>query len=464
MLSHILVLAFSMIILFVLFIFTGEVYTLELLILLLVLLVLDIVICRLLFRKLSAKVEMKSSSVAGRNVQLNLSVDGRTVIPFLYGVVKLKLHNITFDTTEIITKSFTIQDLNESENARSYNQSNVQKSNTLNSNAQNSYAQNSNAQDSDAQNSNAQNSDAQDSNESKNAQSSATSRNITIDIDSEYCGKYEVTIMYVKIFDLLGMSYKKIVKNLKNVLYIYPVSVAIGSVSDAQRVNYEKERYFSNKKNTVLSEILQYREYQPGDNLRHINWKLSDRFGEMLVREFDTPTDNQVLVTFDIENVISNQSNGSKEQSANVALSVQNSKLSKSLVYSAIMSISASYIDKGIFHQVGWYRATDRHSIYKNMYRMEDLYGVMRQIFDDNGEAKSRSASIVTLIKSGNINKYAKVVYITNHIDKKVQDQIRLYGNIQLVLLDEKSIGESFSESSALISEDVKKVLRRVAV
>ena len=430
MLSHILVLAFSMIILFVLFIFTGEVYTLELLILLLVLLVLDIVICRLLFRKLSAKVEMKSSSVAGRNVQLNLSVDGRTVIPFLYGVVKLKLHNITFDTTEIITKSFTIQDSNESENARSYNQSNVQKSNTLNSNVQNS----------------------------------STSRNITIDLDSEYCGKYEVTIMYVKVFDLLGMSYKKIVKNLKNVLYIYPVSVAIGSVSDAQRVNYEKERYFSNKKNTVLSEILQYREYQPGDNLRHINWKLSDRFGEMLVREFDTPTDNQVLVTFDIENVISNQSNGSKEQSANAALSVQNSKLSKSLVYSAIMSISASYIDKGIFHQVGWYRATDRHSIYKNMYRMEDLYGVMRQIFDDNGEAKSRSASIVTLIKSGNINKYAKVVYITNHIDKKVQDQIRLYGNIQLVLLDEKSIGESFSESSALISEDVKKVLRRVAV
>ncbi len=430
MLSHILVLAFSMIILFVLFIFTGEVYTLELLILLLVLLVLDIVICRLLFRKLSAKVEMKSSSVAGRNVQLNLSVDGRTVIPFLYGVVKLKLHNITFDTTEIITKSFTIQDSNESENARSYNQSNVQKSNTLNSNVQNS----------------------------------STSRNITIDLDSEYCGKYEVTIMYVKIFDLLGMSYKKIVKNLKNVLYIYPVSVAIGSVSDAQRVNYEKERYFSNKKNTVLSEILQYREYQPGDNLRHINWKLSDRFGEMLVREFDTPTDNQVLVTFDIENVISNQSNGSKEQSANAALSVQDSKLSKSLVYSAIMSISASYIDKGIFHQVGWYRATDRHSIYKNMYRMEDLYGVIRQIFDDNGEAKSRSASIVTLIKSGNINKYAKVVYITNHIDKKVQDQIRLYGNIQLVLLDEKSIGESFSESSALISEDVKKVLRRVAV
>ena len=449
MLSHILVLAFSMIILFVLFIFTGEVYTLELLILLLVLLVLDIVICRLLFRKHSAKVEMKSSSVAGRNVQLNLSVDGRTVIPFLYGVVKLKLHNITFDTTEIITKSFTIQDSNESENARSYNQSNVQNSNTLNS---------------DAQNSNAQNSDAQDSNESENAQNSSNSRNITIDLDSEYCGKYEVTIMYVKIFDLLGMSYKKIVKNLKNVLYIYPVSVAIGSVSDAQRVNYEKERYFSNKKNTVLSEILQYREYQPGDNLRHINWKLSDRFGEMLVREFDTPTDNQVLVTFDIENVISNQSNGSKEQSANAALSVQNSKLSKSLVYSAIMSISASYIDKGIFHQVGWYRATDRHSIYKNMYRMEDLYGVMRQIFDDNGETKSRSASMVTLIKSGNINKYAKVVYITNHIDKKVQDQIRLYGNIQLVLLDEKSIGESFSESSALISEDVKKVLRRVAV
>lgn len=98
------------------------------------------------------------------------------------------------------------------------------------------------------------------------------------------------------------------------------------------------------------------------------------------------------------------------------------------------------------------------------MYGTEDLYGVMRQIFDDNGESKSKSASIVTLIKSGNINKYAKVVYITNHIDKKVQDQIRLYGNIQLVLLDEKSIGESLPVNSAVVSEDVKKVLRRVAV
>ena len=233
--------------------------------------------------------------------------------------------------------------------------------------------------------------------------------------------------------------------------------MAIGSVSDAQRVNYEKERYFSNKKNTVLSEILQYREYQPGDNLRHINWKLSDRFDEMLVREFDTPTDNQVLVTFDIES----NTNGANEAGAQSANAI---KATKSLVYSAIMSISASYIDKGIFHQVGWYRAADRHSIYKNMYGTEDLYGVMRQIFDDNGESKSKSASIVTLIKSGNINKYAKVVYITNHIDKKVQDQIRLYGNIQLVLLDEKSIGESLPVNSAVVSEDVKKVLRRVAV
>ena len=408
MLSHILVLAFSMIILLVLFVCTGEVITLELFILLLVLLVLDIVVCRLLFRKLSTQVEMKSSSVAGRNVQLNLAVAGRTVIPFLNGIVKLKLHNITFDTTEIITKSFTLQDLNEPEDVQS-------------------------------------------------DENSENTRNITIDLDSDFCGKYEVTIMYVRIFDILGMSYKSIVKNLKNVLYIYPVSVAIGSVSDAQRVNYEKERYFSNKKNTVLSEILQYREYQPGDNLRHINWKLSDRFDEMLVREFDTPTDNQVLVTFDIES----NTNGANEAGAQSANAI---KATKSLVYSAIMSISASYIDKGIFHQVGWYRATDRHSIYKNMYGLEDLYGVMRQIFDDNGESKSKSASIVTLIKSGNINKYAKVVYITNHIDKKVQDQIRLYGNIQLVLLDEKSIGESLPVNSAVVSEDVKKVLRRVAV
>ena len=413
MLSHILVLAFSMIILLVLFVCTGEVITLELFILLLVLLVLDIVVCRLLFRKLSTQVEMKSSSVAGRNVQLNLAVAGRTVIPFLNGIVKLKLHNITFDTTEIITKSFTLQDLNEPEDVQS-------------------------------------------------DENSVSTRNITIDLDSDFCGKYEVTIMYVRIFDILGMSYKSIVKNLKNVLYIYPVSVAIGSVSDAQRVNYEKERYFSNKKNTVLSEILQYREYQPGDNLRHINWKLSDRFDEMLVREFDTPTDNQVLVTFDIESSANDSSaqtvKTSSSQSANAI------KATKSLVYSAIMSISASYIDKGIFHQVGWYRATDRHSIYKNMYGLEDLYGVMRQIFDDNGESKSKSASIVTLIKSGNINKYAKVVYITNHIDKKVQDQIKLYGNIQLVLLDEKSIGESLPVNSAVVSEDVKKVLRRVAV
>lgn len=411
MLSHILVLAFSMIILLVLFVCTGEVITLELFILLLVLLVLDIVVCRLLFRKLSTQVEMKSSSVAGRNVQLNLAVAGRTVIPFLNGIVKLKLHNITFDTTEIITKSFTLQDLNEPEDVQS-------------------------------------------------DENSVSTRNITIDLDSDFCGKYEVTIMYVRIFDLLGMSYKSIVKNLKNVLYIYPVSVAIGAVSDAQRVNYEKERYFSNKKNTVLSEILQYREYQPGDNLRHINWKLSDRFDEMLVREFDTPTDNQVLVTFDIESN-SKIANGAKEEGAQ---SVNAIKATKSLVYSAIMSISASYIDKGIFHQVGWYRATNRHSIYKNMYGLEDLYGVMRQIFDDNGESKSKSASIVTLIKSGNINKYAKVVYITNHIDKKVQDQIRLYGNIQLVLLDEKSIGESLPVNSAVVSEDVRKVLRRVAV
>ena len=372
MLSHILVLAFSLIILLALFVCTGEVYTLGLFILLLVILVCDIVISRVLFKKLTAEISMKSSSVTGKNVQLILTITGKKLVPFVNGFVKLRLHNITFDTNEIITKSFTIQDEDELPELS----------------------------------------------------------NIVIDLDSSYCGKYDVSIDYVRLYDILGMSYKNIIKKMKKSVYIYPTTAPLDSVSDAQRINYEKERYFSHQKNTNLSEILQYREYQPGGNLRHTNWKLSDRFDEMLVREFDTPTDNQVLVTYDIE---------------------PGNKFTMTLVYSALMSISSSYITKNIFHQIGWFRTSDKRSVYRNMYRMEDLYEAMRMIFDDavvdasHGKTAgkmnaSRSASIMSLLKSDGIKKYAKVIYVTNHIDKKIQKEIRLYENIQLILLDESVV------------------------
>jgi uncharacterized protein (DUF58 family) len=74
---------------------------------------------------------------------------------------------------------------------------------------------------------------------------------------------------------------------------LFPVEVDI-SVHHAEEEEGEADR-----KGEDRSEVFQLREYQPGDDVRQIHWKLSSKLDEIILKEASAPQSRSVMLFWD---------------------------------------------------------------------------------------------------------------------------------------------------------------------
>ena len=82
--------------------------------------------------------------------------------------------------------------------------------------------------------------------------------------------------------------------------------------------------------------MLPFREYRPGDNIKTIHWKASQKTGETMIRELSLPVEHQVLLRYE------NPTSGETEPAQIHSMTT------------VILSISAMLAEQGIIHDLGW--------------------------------------------------------------------------------------------------------------
>lgn len=157
------------------------------------------------------------------------------------------------------------------------------------------------------------------------------------------------------------------------------------------------------RKGNNLSEILQYRNYIRGDSRKNINWKLSAKYDEWIVREFDTPTDNFVLITFDVPHSLS------KEE--------------RKRFYEVLVSICQAYMQQKVVYNIGWFDYASRHFIcYEIVDFAHYLKAVSLLMKNSPTDAKDRYDSLQYLRSHKEVGaKYARVIYVTEDLTKEQQ-------------------------------------------
>ncbi len=58
----------------------------------------------------------------------------------------------------------------------------------------------------------------------------------------------------------------------------------------------DSDEYSMRKAGYDPSETFAIREYQPGDRIRQIHWKLTEKFDSLMVRDYGLPIQNTVLL------------------------------------------------------------------------------------------------------------------------------------------------------------------------
>lgn len=130
-----------------------------------------------------------------------------------------------------------------------------------------------------------------------------------IPLKCDYCGRIEISISDSKCVDMLRLSKFRIKAGASGSAYVYPELIYENEdeIIKLARENTSTAVNYQNRKGNDITEILNIREYVKGDSMKSIHWKLSLKQKQKLVREFDMPVNQEVIVLFALSEKVKNQ-------------------------------------------------------------------------------------------------------------------------------------------------------------
>lgn len=213
-------------------------------------------------------------------------------------------------------------------------------------------------------------------------------------ISSEYCGMLRCSIADLRIYDALGLfSFRKKAESS------YLVAV-LPSVYPLMAINSEILQDIQNNitsrtmKGNDPSEIMDVREYKDGDRLARIHWKLSDKYDQLMVKDFGDPISNDVLLLFDLNG------NNSEEISG---------------LLDAIYSISNFLIKNQITYEMEWYDSLHERLVHTDVSQDNDL-GLVFEAIMTNSRFQKQSWVLKNCGNGYGHKPYSVVLYLCSEI------------------------------------------------
>lgn len=115
-------------------------------------------------------------------------------------------------------------------------------------------------------------------------------RNISIPLDTGHAGVCRIGIKAIRIRDLLSLfSLDLKVGQGTTVIVLPDLNPVLVETSSTLQFSGEESAFSSGKRGADASDILGIREYEPGDRPQQIHWKLTQRTGELMVKEYGDP-------------------------------------------------------------------------------------------------------------------------------------------------------------------------------
>jgi hypothetical protein len=163
---------------------------------------------------------------------------------------------------------------------------------------------------------------------------------------SDHCGRVRVSARRSRVFDLFGIFSCRAAlhgKIKKEILVAPEVFMPRIILIDDIKALVDSDEYSMAKPGPDPSETFAIREYIPGDPIKSIHWKLSQKSDNLMMREFGLPIVKRALVL--LENTILPGYGGFNAASADALAGI-------------FTSVSLALTDMGITHAIGW-RNTD---------------------------------------------------------------------------------------------------------
>lgn len=118
---------------------------------------------------------------------------------------------------------------------------------------------------------------------------------------SSFCGRIEVSLRHLQIYDVLGIFFSRINLEEKAVIGILPrfELVPLEITRRTREFLADADEHSVEKSGDDPAEIYQIRQYRPMDSVHDIHWKLTAKEDELMVKEHGFPLGCVVLLWLD---------------------------------------------------------------------------------------------------------------------------------------------------------------------
>lgn len=215
-----------------------------------------------------------------------------------------------------------------------------------------------------------------------------TTKKINCSMLAEQCGRLQVEVEKIKVFDCWGFCSFTAKENEKQTITVmprpYPVNLVVSNRTKWFPI--DGESYAQDRSGDDNAEIYEVREYRAGDRMQKVHWKLSAKNEELFIKEFSYPLGAAVVVLLE----------GAGNEGTKF--------------FEAVVSVSMALIEKECAHYIVWRKKkeekTERMLIRNeedfNAFLMELLFWEKDSLESDMEERyryEYRNAPYSTLLK-----------------------------------------------------------------
>ena len=245
------------------------------------------------------------------------------------------------------------------------------------------------------------------------------STRMTFQIRAAYCGEITVELKRLTAFDLLLLTSTRIRRQMAAVkLTVLPRPVLIPLEETAPHADHPDSEKFADHPGDDPSEVFGIREYQPGDAVSRMHWKLSSRSDTMYVKEFSAPIEKNCVILCEYHYPAEKQPY------------LQDAQAFLTLVY----SLACEIISRGHICEICWCNGSAEEAVRTLPESEEAIIPVFREMLD---HLRHMDADEEKLLEQIGGTACASATVITNHPDSKLPEFAagRITANQRNVLL-----------------------------
>lgn len=216
-------------------------------------------------------------------------------------------------------------------------------------------------------------------------------------VTSAYCGKMVVRVKCLKVCDYFGMAALSIPKELSKEALVLPEIFPLDvTVAKSGVIEPECDTFSPYKAGNDPSETFGIRDYEPGDAMRSIHWKLTGKFDRLMIREASLPENESILIL--LERVC-------PEGRSFSSPAVRNG------IGEILISLSQRLTEMNLAHSVGWVQA-ESGVFMEHRIDSEESFSLMMSEILSVSEIRNNEDTVESYLNSGDYDRYANVVYL----------------------------------------------------